>query len=323
MNIAEFAKAVGLSTATVSRAFHEPDKLKPETREHVLAMAATYNYYPNPSGRALVKGRHDALGLVWPLEVEGAAAPFALRIMAALTQQLVKNDLDLLICPVDRRQPATIEHARRTLLRSRCDAWILLYPRQGDVLTESLRRSQKPVICFMGQIPECPDWKCVQLNQRTWIEEALKRLRSNGAKRVLFLGCREGEPDHVERLSAFNELAPKYFGTGFESFPTWPPKVEEVGRLLSPGGIDAVIGVDDVTALAALQACQRWNIRVPERIQIIGIDDTPEAAGSVPRLTTFRQPLDGMAAAAVELALERRVNSKTFEPIFVGGATLR
>ena len=70
MNIVEFAKLANLSTATISRAFHEPDKIRTATRERVLSLADQIGYYPSASARALVKGRHDVLGVVWPLEVE-------------------------------------------------------------------------------------------------------------------------------------------------------------------------------------------------------------------------------------------------------------
>lgn len=76
MNIVQFAKIAGFSTATISRAFHEPEKTRPETRERILDLADKLGYYPSASGRALVKGRYDAMGLVWPLEVEGAGVPF-------------------------------------------------------------------------------------------------------------------------------------------------------------------------------------------------------------------------------------------------------
>jgi LacI family transcriptional regulator len=323
MNIVEFAKIADLSTATVSRAFHEPEKIRPATRQRVLDLADQLGYYPNASGRALVKGRHDVLGLVWPLEVEGAGAPFAQRILAALTQQLVSNDLDLLICPVDRRQPVTMEHARRTILRSRCDAWILLYPRHDNVLIHSLRTSHKPVICLIGGLNEYPDWKGVTLDQTSWIEDALHRLRKGGSRRVLFLGCRRQEPDHEERLAAFTTLAPKYFGTNFLTHPTWPVNVDEVAALLATKNIDAVIGVDDAAALIALRACKQADIAVPGKVQIIGIDDSAEAARATPSLATYRQPLDEMAACAVDLAMGRRVRSRKFTATFVPGGSVR
>ena len=323
MNIVEFAKIADLSTATISRAFHEPHKIRPETRQRVLDLADRLGYYPNASGRALVTGRHDVLGLIWPLEVEGPGALFAQRILASLTQQLVSNDLDLLICPVDRRDPITIEHARRTVLRSRCDGWILLYPRHDDLLVHTLRMGRKPVICLMGELAECPEWKCVTLDQSSWIDEALGRLRKQGARRVLFLGCRREEPDHEERLAAFTQLAPKYFGKEFVAHPSWPLNDAEVGTLLSSENVDAVIGVDDSAALAATRASQQLGIEIPMKIQIIGIDDSVDASRAIPSLATFRQPLDEMAACAVDLAMGRRVRSRKFAATFVAGGSVR
>ena len=323
MNIVEFAKIAGLSTASISRAFHEPGKIRPETRQRVLALADQLGYYPSASGRALVKGRHDVLGLVWPLEVEGAGALFAQRVLAALTQQLVSNDLDLLICPVDRRDPVTMEHARRTVLRSRCDAWILLYPRHNDHLIQSLRSGRKPVICLMGELAECPEWKSVTLDQTSWIEDALLRLQKNGAKRVLFLGCRAKEPDHEERLATFNKLAPKYFGKHFLSHPGWPLDESGVVALIAKEKVDAVIGVDDAAALIAVRACQESALAIPQNLQIIGIDDSADAARSHPPLATYRQPLDEMTGCAVELALGRRVRSRKFSATFVPGGSVR
>jgi len=317
MNIAEFAKIAGYSTATISRAFHEPEKIRDTTRKHVLDLAENLGYYPNASGRALVKGVHDVLGLVWPLEVEGPGALFAQRVLAALTRQLVLNDLDLLICPVDRRDANTMEHAHRTMQRSRCDAWILLYPRHNDPLIRSLRVSQKPVVCLMGQLAECPEWKCVTLNQASWIKEALQRLKANGARRVLFLGCRRQEPDHEERLAIFSELAPQFFGRNAITHPFWPLSTVDVRELLVAEKVDAVIGVDDAAALVAARACQLPGAAKIKDLQIIGIDDSPENARFDPPPATFRQPLEEMTACAVDLALGSRVRSQKFEAVFV------
>lgn len=323
MNIVEFAKLANLSTATISRAFHEPDKIRSATRERVLSLADQIGYYPSATGRALVRGRHDVMGVVWPLEVEGPEALFAHRFLGAFAEQLVRDDLDLLICPVDRSQPSTIDHARRTIQRGRCDAWILLYPRQNDALIDALAFGRKPVICVMGEITDCPAWKSVSLDQDAWIDTALQMLKRKGALRILFLGCRKEEPDHMERLTAFSNLAPDYFGTEFLTLPDWPLDPGKVSSLLSTGGIDAIIGVDDAAALVAVKACQAAGLPIPGKVQIIGIDDSANAATSTPPLTTFRQPLDEMAACSVELALGRRVHSGKFKATLIPGGSVR
>jgi DNA-binding LacI/PurR family transcriptional regulator len=322
MNIVEFARKSGFSTATVSRAFHEPHKVNEQTREAILGLARNLRYYPDPSGRALVQGRHDVLGLVWPLEVEGSGARFAQRVLASLTRELVRNDLDLLISPVDRSQPGTMSHARRTLLRSRCDAWILLYPRRDDELIQSLRNSRKPVICLMGRIASCPEWKWVRLNQRSWIKEALRRLRKAGARKVLFLGGRPGEPDHEERVAAFGALAPEFFGSRVQRVAGWPVDAARLRELLAQGKADGIIAVDDSAALVAIEQCRRLGLGVPEAVRIVGIDDIPEAETACPPLSTFRQPLDEMVAWAVKIALGRAGRSRLFDSVFVPRASL-
>ena len=317
MNIFEFSKKAGVSTATVSRAFHEPEKVLDATRIHVLSLADQLGYYPNASGRALVRGRHDVLGLIWPLEVEGVEAFFAHRILAAVTSHLVKLDLDLLICPVDRRLDSTLSHAHRTLMRSRCDSWILLYPRRNDVLISSLEKSGKPVVCLMGSIPECPTWKCINLNQQSWIEDALQRMKAAGCRKVLLFGSRFGEPDHEERVAVFLKFAPEYFGSQVRSIPGWPPDADRLHHELSSGNCDAIIGVDDDAALFALDVCLRAGLSVPDQVKVVGIDNIPEAQFSSPPLTTYRQPLDEMTECAIELTLSTQMRSRVFDAVFV------
>lgn len=321
MNIQEFARRAQVSTASVSRAFHEPEKLRPDTREHILALARELGYYPSPSGRALKRGRHDVIGLVWPLEVEGAEAVFAQRILAALSKNLVANDLDLLVCPVDRREAATVAHASRTMQRSRCDAWVLLYPRRHDVLIPSLVESRKPVVCLMGKLPECPTWKGVQLNQAGWIDDALRRFKDSGCQRVLFFGGRTDEPDHEARRRAFSELAPSCFGDSALVL-SGSPTMEEFRGVMRAHKVDAIIGNDDRSALAAMDFCRDLKLSIPGKVKVTGIDDIAEAAFSHPPLSTYRQPLDDMAACAVDLALGRRKHARSFEAAFVPRATL-
>lgn len=321
MNILEFAKRAGVSTATISRAFHEPEKLRTATRDRILELAKTLGYYPSPAGRALVRGRQDVLGLIWPLEVEGATAVFAQQVLAALTQPLIERDLDLLICPVDRKRELTLAHARRTLQRSRCDAWILMYPRPEDALLEALNASRKPVVCLMGELLGHPGWKSVRLNQHHWIEDALRRLKGGGGRRVLFLGSREGEPDHEERRQVYAELAPQFFGRNVFLLPGWPPP-SDLAERIAADKIDSLIGADDRAALAGLEACRELRWKVPEQIRVVGIDDLPQSRFSQPSLSSYRQPLEEMAACAVDLAMGIRQRSRLFQAGFVARESL-
>jgi LacI family transcriptional regulator len=63
----------------------------------------------------------------------------------------------------------------------------------------------------------------------------------------------------------------------------------------------AVITHNDLMALGALHAIRRHNLRVPEDISVIGIDDIAMAAHANPPLTTLAPPKHRMGRMAMQL----------------------
>src|SRR5271166_6417605 len=70
--ISDVAEAAGVSTATVSRALAFPDRLRPETRERVLAAVRDLGYTPNEAARALRAGASRMILVVIPHRYSGA-----------------------------------------------------------------------------------------------------------------------------------------------------------------------------------------------------------------------------------------------------------
>src|SRR5258705_11779606 len=66
----------------------------------------------------------------------------------------------------------------------------------------------------------------------------------------------------------------------------------------------ALLAFDDLTALGAIRALTKAGIKVPEQCSVIGFDDIAISGLSVPSLTTVRQPLETMGAAAVNIVME-------------------
>jgi LacI family transcriptional regulator len=66
----------------------------------------------------------------------------------------------------------------------------------------------------------------------------------------------------------------------------------------------ALMAFDDMTAFGAIRALARAGIRVPEQCSVIGFDDVAPAALYCPALTTIRQPMETMGAAAAAMVIE-------------------
>jgi LacI family transcriptional regulator len=64
--------------------------------------------------------------------------------------------------------------------------------------------------------------------------------------------------------------------------------------------IDAVFAGNDQMALGAMHAAHGLGLRIPERLSVVGVDDTAEGSHFWPPLTTVHQPLRDAGALAVD-----------------------
>ena len=96
--ITDVAAAAGVAASTVSRSFTRPGRVNHRTREHVLAVAESLGYQPNPAAQALESGRTRTVGLLVPditnpyfagiiKGAERAAAAAGLTLMLGDTQE--------------------------------------------------------------------------------------------------------------------------------------------------------------------------------------------------------------------------------------------
>jgi DNA-binding LacI/PurR family transcriptional regulator len=85
-----------------------------------------------------------------------------------------------------------------------------------------------------------------------------------------------------------------------ETMMTWVKNLFEQQPELT-----AFFGVSDRFAIAFMAALRKLNIRVPDKISVVGFDDVPESAATRPPLTTIHSHRDLMAKLAVKRLLAR------------------
>ncbi|MEU1624873.1 LacI family DNA-binding transcriptional regulator [Streptomyces sp. NPDC020096] len=99
------------------------------------------------------------------------------------------------------------------------------------------------------------------------------------------------------------------------------------GELLDRGCTAIVCG-SDLMAFGAIRGARARGLSVPRDISVVGFDDSPLIAFADPPLTTIRQPVESMGAAAVSVLLEEISGNQAqraefvFEPeLVVRGST--
>ena len=81
----------------------------------------------------------------------------------------------------------------------------------------------------------------------------------------------------------------------------WSPQSgHEAGRMLAADpDVTAVFAGNDPMAMGVLLALHEAGRRVPHDVSVVGFDDSPEAAFTIPPLTTVRQDFDELGRLSV------------------------
>ncbi len=303
----DIAAQAGVAQSTVSRVLNNaasPVSIAPETRERVLETATRLGYRPNPLARALRGARTMLLGAV----VRDITDPFFALAIEALSVEALARGYNVVLGHAHGKADEAI--VLTAVLETRhCDAIVLL----GDMtdqprFIQDLRDTRVPVVALWqgSRIQGIP---AVNVDNAHGIRLAVDHLRERGHTRIAFIG---GRPlgDIEERRTAYVELMAEGgldVPDGYVQHSVNTPaggKAALRALLELPQPPTALVAATDVIAVGVLNAAFDLGVRVPDQLSVVGFDDIPVAAYTVPELTTLRMPTAQMIAAAMVMAID-------------------
>lgn len=332
----DVAERAGVSIATVSFTFRQPERVRESTRAAVLVAARELGYVPNASARGLAHGRTGALGL------------YSFDLMLAAPQQGadgagpagVDDDLDPDADP--RAFPLYVDEVQRgyelecwqrgqalllssgsgsgasvTEVAGRVDG-LAVFPGPTPVGTLEHVARRIPVVAF--SIPPVADGlHHVTVDNRAGMRDLVGHLvGDHGLRDLAFVG-RLTTPDYAERFAGFRE-AVAAAGLDAPAEPLDPTDLAEPHRfevLASLAAEDrlprALVCASDQLALAVLDLLAARGVPVPERVVVTGFDGILAGRLARPTLTTVRQPMAAMGRLAVQV-LVRHAGAPAEEP---------
>ncbi|MFD5768214.1 LacI family DNA-binding transcriptional regulator [Streptomyces sp. NPDC127049] len=328
----DVAREAGVSRATVSRVVNGVRNVAPDIQEAVRAAVARTGYAPNQAARSLVTRRTGAVALV--LSATGGSFtarlfsdPFFGRVVDGVLPVLRERAVQpvLLVAESEPARLQLVEYLRR----GGGDGAVVVPLDEDDPLPGMLASAGLPTALF-GRPPQGVRCDWVDLDNTAGARLAAEHLWATGRRRPATIAAPASAPTARERLSGFTAaLAAR----GVVDVPVERGRfTEESGRdamarlLDRHPDIDAVFAANDVMARGAVRHLAERGLDVPGRVAVIGFDDAATAREVEPALTTVRQPVEAMAAAATGLLLDRlgardadtpETGSKVFEPVLV------
>ncbi|CAN7196220.1 LacI family DNA-binding transcriptional regulator [Phenylobacterium sp. LjRoot219] len=310
MTIRTVARRAGVSAMTVSNVLNGR-KVAPETRAAVQQAIAELNYTPNPAARQLATASAVAIGV---LHARFEHSFFSELLVGALNAA-AREGAQILLQPVDVGDASGAWDAVRAL-RDRGANAILL----PSFVAETMARSgelEEPDLPLAAIAPgeRLAGIASVRIDEFAAAQEVTELLIAKGRRRIGFIGPPEGlglsparRDGYLAALQAHGLAAdPALRVAGGRTLAASLAAADALLDLQPRP--DAIFAWNDDFAASALTAAHRRGLDVPGDLAVAGFDDSPLASKVWPPLTTVRQPLNEMAAWAVQ-TLVRQVRGE-------------
>ncbi|MEV5321641.1 LacI family DNA-binding transcriptional regulator [Streptomyces sp. NPDC052687] len=296
--LAQVAKKVGVSEATVSRVLNGKPGVSESTRQAVLTALDVLGYERPTQLRG---ERARLVGLVLP-ELQNPIFPaFAEVIGGALAQQ----GLTPVLCTQTKGGVSEADYVE-LMLQQQVSGVVFaggLYA-QADAPHDHyalLAQRGIPVVLINAAVDGL-DFPCVACDDAVAVEQSWRHLVSLGHERI---GLVLGPADHIPSRRRLNAAAGAAGGVLADEFVERSMFSLEGGQAaasrLLERGVTGIVCASDPLALGAVRAARRRGLRVPEDVSVVGYDDSAFMTCTEPPLTTVRQPIEAMGRAAVEL----------------------
>jgi DNA-binding LacI/PurR family transcriptional regulator len=316
----DVARRARVSVATAGRALGNYGRVSTKTRTLVLRAARDLNYHPN----ALARGMKQRLTYTVGLVVGNICNPFFSTIVRAVEATLISRSYNLIICDSDEDTGKEKSHIQ-VLFQRRVDGLIVSPTASPDGTSSGAVKliSERgiPLILIDRLIPgiRAP---VVAADNMGGAFDATKYLLQLGHSRIGVIVGRKTLGSMTARVEG-HRRALNSAGTTFdESLVVDGVDVGVQGGnyaaqqllALNPRPT-AIIAMNNLLVLGALNAVRATGLRIPRDISIIGWDDFDSASHLRVPLTVVDQPAWAMGTMAAEHLLRLMSGETADQPL--------
>jgi DNA-binding LacI/PurR family transcriptional regulator len=289
----DVARLAGVSQKTVSRVVNNEPSVSDETRQRVLAAAASLGYRLNGAARALLTGRTYRIGVV----SLGTAHFGPSSLLVALERAALATSYSLSIAHTFEDDPGGLRSATDRLLAQGVDAVILSEPIDGgepvevDVPVLTLGTALEVSAPTVLHVPAAEGGHAAAAMTEYLLGLGHQTVHHiAGPRRWWAASARRRSWEHA--LQSAGARIPEPLEGDWS-----PASGYEFGtRLARDPAVTAIFAANDEMAIGAIHALHEAGKHVPTDVSVAGFDDIPAAAHVLPPLTTISSDNTELAA---------------------------
>ena len=306
ITIKDIAKALGLSTSTVSRALRDSYEISLETKKLVLEYAEKNNYHPNPIALSLKERKSRSIGVI----VCEIANSYFSQVINGIESIAYNNGYNVMIA--QSRESFDREMLNLQYLTSRSiDGLIISVSTETKDFSylKELHSKGMPIVFFDRIVNEIDTHKVIADNYKG-AYDATTHLIKSGYRRIAAVSNPEMLSITIERLAGYkaalaengidaDDSLIKYCQHGGMIFSEVEEVVNELFGLKQIP--DAIFATADKLTTNCLRLLKARGISVPADMGLMGFSNTDLTELLDPPLSIIKQPAFEMGEQAAEI----------------------
>ncbi|RZM22596.1 MAG: LacI family transcriptional regulator [Pedobacter sp.] len=315
INIKELARALDLSTSTVSRAFRDNSDISKETKERILAMAKQLNYQPNHYASNLREQKSKTIAVIVP----ELANNFFSQAIHGIERVAREKGYHILIYATDDEFAKEVSFIRH-LHNGRADGIIMSVSGEANDHTylNELAKKRLPLV-FFDRVYEDIITPRVITNDYQSSFTAIQHLIKQGCKRIAYLVINKNLSIGKTRMQGYIDALAKFNIPFDESLiidcsQSYKKNHVILKDMLTDIKPDGVFTSVERLAFATYYACYELNISIPDQLKVIGFSSLEIAPLLNPSLSTITQPATKIGIEAAELLFKMLEDPLSVDP---------
>ncbi|WP_371865243.1 LacI family DNA-binding transcriptional regulator [Duganella aquatilis] len=323
----DVALVAGVSQSAVSRCFKPGASVSKATYALVMKAAALLDYIPNAAARSLITRRSNMVALI----MTNQANLYYPELLAELSQQFTAHGKRVLLFTLQRE--ADVDRVLADVWQFQVDGVVAAARLTPQHIAEFERR-RMPLVLFNRTLRDASvnTVTCDHLESGRMLAS---RLAAAGHRQFgIIAGSEDYSVASERQRGACERLAELGLPTPVVVPGAYDYRSGALGLkaiIAQLGSVpDAVICGSDVMAIGCLDCARHeLGLDVPGQLSVAGFDAVEPSNWISYNLTTLRQPMPKMAAAAADLLCARIDHHETdterrvFNAQFIEGATAR
>ncbi len=313
----EFAKLIGVSQSTVSRAMNDSSLVPEEKRKIIQQKAGEYGFALNSQARGLKMNKTGTIGILFPKHfIDMNSNMMLAHLYDKIQKEMAQYDYDIMVINNDNN--SDFSSFERIIKRRKVDGFIVLKLELSNTEMQLIEENKIPCVFIMNteqQIRKNINYCFSDSEYGGYL--AGKFFGKQKDYQKIFITVKEEADDAGRRYQGFCRGLREYQYEITENdilycnlmIPSaYETIMENHKRLIN--NKTAIFSYNDTIAIGVYNALRDLNINVPNEVQLIGMDDIPLVSWIRPAISTVHVNTEEMIPKACSFLIDKIENKQ-------------